>query len=125
MLLAAKAISYPDGAGGLGGAAGVSFDETLMKLGIFEDIKPKIKRMKGVSLMHLLTNGDSDIRQRSERSCGGSSGASAEGDFDPNLLVGFTSAHSNSPETAKALLGYISSTDAGVAYKACGMQPGK
>jgi molybdate transport system substrate-binding protein len=61
MLLAAKAISYPDGAGGLGGAAGVSFDETLMKLGIFEDIKPKIKRMKGVSLMHLLTNGDIDF----------------------------------------------------------------
>jgi molybdate transport system substrate-binding protein len=27
MLLSAKAISYPDGAGGLGGAAGVSFDE--------------------------------------------------------------------------------------------------
>ncbi len=28
MLLAAKAISYPDGAGGRGGAAGVSFDAT-------------------------------------------------------------------------------------------------
>lgn len=34
MLVAAKAISYPDGAGGLGGAAEVSFDETLKKLGI-------------------------------------------------------------------------------------------
>src|ERR1700694_1055264 len=34
MLLAAKFISYPDGAGGA--AAGVSFDETLKKLGIAE-----------------------------------------------------------------------------------------
>ena len=50
LLLAAKAISYPDGAGGLGGAAGVSFDQTLMKLGIFEEMKPKVKRIKGVSL---------------------------------------------------------------------------
>jgi len=36
MLLEAKAISYPDGAGGLGGAAGVSVDETQKKLGILE-----------------------------------------------------------------------------------------
>src|SRR5215216_6625458 len=50
MLLAAKAISYPDGAGGLGGAAGVSFDDT----------KPKVKRVQGVSLLQLLTRGDID-----------------------------------------------------------------
>ena len=61
LLLAAKNISYPDGAGGLGGAAGVSFDQTLTKLGIFDDMKPKVKRIKGVSLMHLLTNGDIDF----------------------------------------------------------------
>src|SRR6202790_5216529 len=45
LLLAAKAISYPDGAGGLGGAAGVSFDETQKKLGIFEQMPPKITRV--------------------------------------------------------------------------------
>src|SRR5690242_10850884 len=39
MLLAAKAISYPDGAGGLGGAAGVSFDNTQKKLGIYEQMQ--------------------------------------------------------------------------------------
>ena len=61
MLLAAKAISYPDGAGGLGGAAGVSFDDTQKKLGIFEEMKPKIKRVQGVSLMQLLTRGDIDV----------------------------------------------------------------
>src|ERR1700676_2321694 len=45
MLLAAKAISYPDGAGEAGGAAGVSFDETQKKLGIFEQMPPKITRV--------------------------------------------------------------------------------
>jgi molybdate transport system substrate-binding protein len=129
MLLAAKAISYPDGAGGLGGAAGVSFDETLMKLGIFEDIKPKIKRMKGVSLMHLLTNGDVDFAVTFASEVNDPAvevvGPLPKEISTPTLLVGFTSAHSNSPDAAKALLGYISSTDAGVAYKACGMQPGK
>jgi molybdate transport system substrate-binding protein len=61
MLLAAKAISYPDGAGGLGGAAGVSFDGTQKTLGIFDEMKPKIKRVAGVSLMQLLTRGDIDV----------------------------------------------------------------
>src|ERR1700686_3627065 len=61
MLLTAKAISYPDGNGGLGGAAGVSFDETQRKLGIFEQMKPKIKRVPGVSLTQLLTMGEIDL----------------------------------------------------------------
>jgi hypothetical protein len=61
MLLAANAISYPDGAGGLGGAAGVSFDGTQKTLGIFDEMKPKIKRVAGVSLMQLLTRGDIDV----------------------------------------------------------------
>ena len=43
----------------------------------------------------------------------------------PTSLVGFVSAHSKSPETAKALLSYLSSSEAAVAYKACGMQPGR
>jgi molybdate transport system substrate-binding protein len=50
-LIAAKAISYPDGAGGRGGAAGVSFDGTQKKLGIFEQMQPKIKRVQG-ALFH-------------------------------------------------------------------------
>src|SRR5262247_2376539 len=48
MLLAVKAVSYPDGAGGLGGAAGVSFDNTQKKLGIYDQIQPKVKRVQGV-----------------------------------------------------------------------------
>jgi len=129
LLLAAKNISYPDGAGGLGGAAGVSFDLTLTKLGIFEEMKPKVKRIKGVSLMHLLTNGDIDFAV-SFASEVNDPGADVVGPLPreistPTSLVGFVSAHSKSPEAAKALLSYLSSSEAAAAYKACGMQPGR
>jgi molybdate transport system substrate-binding protein len=49
MLLAATAISYPDGASGA--AAGVSFDATLEKLGIAEQMRPKIRRARSTSLV--------------------------------------------------------------------------
>ena len=45
----------------MGGAAGVSFDETQKKLGSFDQMKPKIKRVAGVSLLQLLTRGDIDV----------------------------------------------------------------
>jgi molybdate transport system substrate-binding protein len=129
LLLAAKAISYPDGAGGLGGAAGVSFDQTLMKLGIFDEMKPKVKRINGVSLLHLLTNGDIDfaVSFASEINDPGVEvvGPLPRSISTPTSLVGFISAHSKSPETAKALLSYLSSPEAATAYKACGMQPGR
>ena len=43
----------------------------------------------------------------------------------PTALVGFVSAHAKAPAAAKALLSYLSSAEAAVAYKACGMQPGR
>ncbi len=128
-LLAAKYISYPDGRGGKGGAAGVSFDETQRKMGIFEQIQPKVKRVQGVSLMQLVTRGDIDFAVTF---------ASEVNDPDvevvgqlprqistPTGLVGFISAHAQAPEAAKALLSYLSSPDAAVVYRACGMQPGR
>src|SRR6266853_1419707 len=44
-LLAAKSVAYPDASGGA--AAGVSFNETLKKLGIAEQMQPKIKPAQG------------------------------------------------------------------------------
>jgi molybdate transport system substrate-binding protein len=129
MLLSAKAISYPDGAGGLGGAAGVSFDQTQKKLGIFDQMQPKVKRVKGVSLMQLLTNGDIDVAVTFASEIN-DPGVEVVGPLPreistPTALVGFVSSHAKSPEAAKAVLSYLSSADAAAAYKACAMRPGR
>jgi len=129
MLLAATFISYPDGAGGRGGAAGVSFDATQTKLGIFEQVQPKVKRIQGVSLMQLVTRGDIDVAVTF-------SSEVTDPDVDvvgqlpreisvPTGLVGFLSARAKAPEAARALLSYLASPDAATAYRACGMQPGR
>ena len=129
MLLSAKAISYPDGAGGLGGAAGVSFDNTQKKLGIYDQIQPKVKRMQGVALLELLKRGDIAyaITFSSEVNDPGVEvvGQLPRDISTPTALVGFISSHAKSPDAAKALLAYLSGPDGATAYKACAMTPGR
>ena len=128
MLLAAKSISYPDGAGGA--AAGVSFDETLKKLGIAEQMQPKIKRAQGgAGAMALVAKGEVDIGLTflSEMKEPGIDvvGPLPREISTPTALVGFVSSHAKDPAAAKALLDYLSSPDAAAVYKAQGMQPGR
>jgi molybdate transport system substrate-binding protein len=129
MLLAAKAISYPDSNGGLGGAAGVSFEDTQKKLGIFEEMKPKITRVQGVALLQLLTRGDIDVAVTfaSEITEPGVDvlGPLPRDISTPTALVGFISSHAKSPGPARALLNYLASADGRAAYTACGMQPAR
>jgi molybdate transport system substrate-binding protein len=129
MLLAAKFISYPDGAGGRGGAAGVSFDATQKQMAIFDQVQPKVKRIQGVSLMQLVIRGDIDFAVTFSSEVN-DPGVEVVGQLPreistPTGLVGFLSAHARAPEAARALLSYLSSADAATAYKACGMQPGR
>ena len=127
-LLAAKAVAYPDPAGGA--AAGVSFDKTLAALGIAEQMKPKIKLAPGgAAAMAMLAKGEVDIGLTflSEME---DPGVDAVGPLPraistPTALVGFLSTHTKAPEAAKALLKYLSSSDAAKVYKASGMQPGR
>ena len=126
-LLAATALSYPDGA--VGATAGVSIDDTERKLGIYDEIKPKVKRAPGVSLMHMLTSGDIDFALTFPSEVN-DPGVEIVGQLPkeistPTGLVGFVSSHAKSPDDAKALLKYLSSPQAAAAYKACGMQPGR
>jgi len=128
MLLAAKAISYPDPAGGA--AAGVSFGRTLEKLGLAEQLKPKIKlAMGGAAAMAMVAKGEVDIGLTflSEMDDPGvdAVGALPREISTPTALVGFLSAHAKAPEAAKALLKYLSSSDAAKVYRASGMQPGR
>jgi molybdate transport system substrate-binding protein len=128
MRLEAKSISYPDASSGA--AAGVSFNETLKKLGIAEQMQSKIKRAQGgAGAMALAAKGEVDIGLTflSEMNDPGIDvvGALPREISTPTTLVGFVSAHAKDPAAAKALLDYLSSPDAAAVYKAHGMQPGR
>jgi molybdate transport system substrate-binding protein len=126
MLLAAKAIAYPDASGGA--AAGVSFNETLRTLAIVDQMKPKIKPAQGgAGAMALLAKGEIDIGLTflSEMTDPGIDvvGPLPKEISTPTALVGFVSAHAKGPEAAQALLRYLSSPGAAAVYSANGMQP--
>ena len=128
MLLAAKAISYPDGA--RGAAAGVSFDETLGKLGIFEEMQPRIVRAQGgAGAMALLARGEVEIGLTflSEIHDPGVEvvGPLPREISTPTALVGFVSTRAKAPEAAQALLSYLSSPEVAGVYRSLGMQPGR
>ena len=128
MLLAAKSVAYPDPA--RGAAAGVSFDETLKKLGIAEQMQPKIVRAQGgAGAMELLARGEVEIGLTflSEIHDPGVEvvGLLPREISTPTALVGFVSSHAKAPAAAKALLMYLSSPEVAGVYKALGMQPGR
>src|ERR1700676_5172521 len=102
MLLAAKLISYPDAAAGA--TAGVSFNETLNKLGIADQMKPKIKLAQGgAGAMALLAKGEVDIgltfiSEIITEADVELVGALPREISTPTSLVGFVSSHAKSPE---------------------------
>lgn len=126
-LLAARAISYPNPSGGA--AAGVSFDATLKKLGIWDEIQPKLKRAQGgAGAMKAVATGEVDIGLTflSEMDDPGIDvvGPLPRDISPPTTLVGFVSTHAKNPEAARALLKYLSSPEAAGAYQALRMMPG-
>ena len=129
LLLGSKTISYPNAASGA--AAGVSFNETLQKLGIADAMKPKIKiaqggrgamellcQRRGRHRLDLHQRDHHRVRRRGRR-------PAAAGYFDSDGSGGLFSANSKEPEAAKALLRYLSSPEAAAVYKQRGMQPGR
>ena len=136
MLLSAKSIVCPDAA--TGAAAGVSINDMLKKLGIDEQVEPKLKRVRGTGpggagggtmVSGMVAKGDAEIGMTfvSEMN---DPGIDIVGTLPKEVspwtpLVGFISTHAKNPEAAKALLQYLSSPVATAAYKAAGMQPGK
>ncbi len=129
LLLGSKAIAYPNAASGA--AAGVSFNETLQKLGIADAMKPKIKIAQGGrGAMELLAKGEVDIGLTFISEIITEPGVEVVGPLPrdistPTALVGFVSAHTKEPEAAKALLRYLSSSEAAAVYKQRGMEPGR
>ena len=127
-LLAAKSVAYPNPVGGA--AAGVSFDETLKKLGIAAQMESKLKRAQGgAGAMAMVAKGEAEIGLTfvSEMNEPGIDivGPLPKDVSTPTTLVGFISAHAKDPAGAKALLDYLVSPDAAAAYRAQHMQAGK
>ena len=125
-LLAAKSVAYPDSAGKA--AAGVSFDETLKRLGIAEQMQPKLKRAQGgAAAMSMVAKGEVDLGLTfvSEMNEPGIEvvGPLPTGISTPTTLVGFISSQAKDHATAKALLDFLSSPTAAAAYRAQRMQP--
>jgi molybdate transport system substrate-binding protein len=129
LLLSAKAISYPNPASGA--AAGVSLNETLEKLGIAGEMKPRIKLAQGGrGAMQLLANGEVDYGLTFISEIITESGVEVVGPLPrdistPTELVGFLSRQTKQREAADALLRYLSSPEANAIYRAKGMRPGR
>jgi molybdate transport system substrate-binding protein len=128
MLLAAKSISYPDGA--RGAAAGVSFDRTMKTLGVFDEMQPKIVRAQGgAGAMALLAKGEIDVGLTflSEIHDPGVEivGTLPREISPPTGLVGFVSSHAGAPDAARALLAYLASPEVAGIYESLGMRPGR
>jgi molybdate transport system substrate-binding protein len=129
LLLGAKAIAYPNAA--TGAAAGVSFNETLQKLGIAEAMKAKIKIAQGGrGAMELLAKGEVDFGLTFISEIITEPGVELVGPLPrdisrPEALVGFISAHTKEPDTARALLRFLSSPEAAKVYQQRGMQAGR
>jgi molybdate transport system substrate-binding protein len=129
LLVSAKSISYPDPKGGA--AAGVSFDETMKKLGITEQMKPKIKLAQGgAGAMAALAKGEVDIGLTFISEIITEPGVEVVGPLPdsistPTRLVGFIGAHAKDQAAAKELLQYLSGADAAKVYKERGMVAGR
>ncbi len=127
-LLAAKSVSFPNPAGGA--AAGVSFMETLNKLGIADQMKATLKPAQGgAGAMEMVAKGEAEIGLTflSEMVDPGIDvvGPLPKTISPPTSLVGFISAHAKNPEGAKKLLDYLASKDAAAVYKSQRMPPGR
>jgi molybdate transport system substrate-binding protein len=125
-LLTAKSIAYPDP--GVGATAGVSFEASMTKLGIMDQMKIKSRLVPtGVAAMDLTAKGEVEIGLTfmSEMSDPGIDivGALPASISPPTTLFGFISAHAKDPAAAKALLDYLSSPVASASYKEARMKP--
>jgi len=128
MLLAAKSIAYPDASNGA--AAGVSVNEALKKLGILDQLQPKIKLAQGgARAMALVASGEAEVGMTFLPGMA-DPGIDIVGPLPrevspPTVVIGFVSSHAKDPAAGKELLTYLSSPEAAATYKAQRFQPGR
>jgi molybdate transport system substrate-binding protein len=127
LLLGASSVSSPDPTVT---AAGANFAEAMKKLGIAEQMQPKLKvAPSGAATMEALAKGEGDIGITflTEMDNPGVDpvGPMPRQILAPVALVGMVSSHAKEPEAAKKLLDFLSSKEAAAVYKSKGMKPGR
>jgi molybdate transport system substrate-binding protein len=120
-LLAAKAISYPHGAPGA--LSAILVDDTLNKLGITDQILPKVKPGGTGAVI----KGDVDFALAFQNEIN-DPGVEIDGPLPaavstPAPMVGALSSHAKNPVIAKQLLEYLATPAAKAVYKSMGMVP--
>ena len=122
MLLDAKSVSYPDGKGGA--AAGVSMDEMLKKLGIFDEVQAKTTH--GQATLAAQGKVEVSLTFLSEIDDPGVDiiGALPKDLCPPTRLVAFVHTKAADPAAAKAFVQYLSGPEAAEVYKSLRMIPG-
>jgi len=125
-LLAAKSIVIVDPTTGtLGGEA----IDALKKLGLAEQVKPKMKTVEGSQeAEEMVAKGEVELfigPQVSDKLREGVDlvGGLPRGASTPVDAVGYVSTHAKDPKAAKELLAYLRSPEAEAAYKAGGLEP--
>jgi molybdate transport system substrate-binding protein len=105
--------------------------DALKKLGIVEQVKPKMKVVEGSPVAEeMVAKGEVELflgPQVSDRLREGVElvGAVPRSVGTPVDAVGYVSSRAKDPKAAKALLAYLASPEAEAAYKAAGMLPGR
>jgi molybdate transport system substrate-binding protein len=122
LLLDVKSFSYPDSAGGAG--AGVSFDNTLKNLGIWDQVQSKIKHGQPT----LVASGDVEIGftylSEVDEKVVDIVGPLPKDASTPTPLVAFVHSKAKDPKAAHALLDYLTGKEAAEVYKSLHMMPG-
>lgn len=127
MLLTAKSIAYSKPPTS---ASGISFENTLNKLAIADQIHAKAVYVigGGPGTAMAVAKGDAELGASFQSEMDATPGIDVVGllpeDISPRLaLVGFVSLHAKDPVAAKALLAYLASPAAAAVYKAQGLLP--
>lgn len=125
-LLAASSIVITDPA--TGGVSGVHFAAVLQRLGIAEEIKPKLKLNKGTYNAEFVTKGEADIAVQGDheiRCVPGVEFVPLPTEFQRTVVFsGALAAGAKEPEAAKALIQFLGGPAAVPVIKAKCMEPG-
>ena len=111
---------------GLGGYRG----DALKKLGIVEQLQPKIKLTQGgARAMAMVASGEAEIGMTFVKGMT-DAGIDVVGSLPrevspPTIVVGFVSTHAKDPAAAKEFVAYLSSPEAAASFKAQQLQPGR